>query len=340
MTEARPSSRNADMQTEHNEEFPSLFEERTRKQARTYGKKRFTLLVKRIENHMNEGNSRTELKFLRKELANQLEECTRAHNIYCSSKDLTETPSEAWIIQLQNITATMYGRIDEYIRTINRPPSAIFSNPGSNTRTIHSQHSKLNLLDVQSQINEESASASISQISTSVSSTAQTVELRQRLDSEKLAREELEKKFQQLQTDIAEKHQRENDENISAVMLSEEIKTLRSSINQYQLAHDQEMKQRRDHEQSFRADLDEQRNELEMEKLARRTDKPQYEREKEGELEKLRLSFDERLARDTFLHNWQSIKHAERTQDHLGARPKQHQQFTANDSEPKVPSFR
>ncbi|KAK4037559.1 hypothetical protein OUZ56_029591 [Daphnia magna] len=31
----------------------------------------------------------------------------------------------------------MYGRIDEYIRTINRPPSAISRNPESDTRTIH-----------------------------------------------------------------------------------------------------------------------------------------------------------------------------------------------------------
>ncbi|KAK4007544.1 hypothetical protein OUZ56_012702 [Daphnia magna] len=135
---------------------------------------------------MNEGNSRTELKFLRKELANQLEECTRAQSMYFSSKDLTETPSEDWIIQLENIAATMYGRIDEYIRTINRPPSATSN--------------------VQRQINEESASAFISQISTSVSSATQTVELRQRLDLEKLAREEHEKKFQQLQTDIVAKH--------------------------------------------------------------------------------------------------------------------------------------
>lgn len=100
----------------------------------------------------------------------------------------------------------MYGRIDEYIRTINRPPSATSSNSGWDTRTIHSQHSNLNLLDVQRQINEDSASAFISQISTSVSSATQTVELRQRLDLEKLARQEHEKKFQQLQTDIVAKH--------------------------------------------------------------------------------------------------------------------------------------
>ncbi|KAI9552644.1 hypothetical protein GHT06_020515 [Daphnia sinensis] len=87
MAEARSSSRNADMQTEHNKEFPTLFEARTRKQARTFGKKRFTLLIECIENHMNKGNRKSKLIFLRKELANQLEECTRAHNMLARRMD-------------------------------------------------------------------------------------------------------------------------------------------------------------------------------------------------------------------------------------------------------------
>ena len=64
-------------------------------------------------------------------MTNQLEECIRAHNLFCQSRDLNERPSDDWIIELENFTAMWYGRIDEYIRTVNRPPSAVASNTGS-----------------------------------------------------------------------------------------------------------------------------------------------------------------------------------------------------------------
>jgi 3-methyladenine DNA glycosylase AlkC len=51
---------------------------------------------------MAEGGSKTELQFLRKELANQLEECTRTHNLYRMSNELEEEPSDEWIIQLRH----------------------------------------------------------------------------------------------------------------------------------------------------------------------------------------------------------------------------------------------
>nr|CAH0113741.1 unnamed protein product [Daphnia galeata] len=128
----RPPSRNADMQTEPVKEFPPLLDMKARKTLRTNEKRRLTNLSKRIEQHMNDLGSRTELKFLRKELSNQLEECIKAHNLYRQSFNLAETPSDDWIIQLENVTAMWYGRIDEYIRTVNRPPSTA----PSNTRSI------------------------------------------------------------------------------------------------------------------------------------------------------------------------------------------------------------
>jgi hypothetical protein len=105
---------------------------KARKTLRTNEKRRLTNLSKRIEQHMSDLGSRTELKFLRKELSNQLEECIKAHNLYRQSFNLAETPSDDWIIQLENVTAMWYGRIDEYIRTVNRPPSTA----PSNTRSI------------------------------------------------------------------------------------------------------------------------------------------------------------------------------------------------------------
>ena len=128
----RPPSRNADMQTEPVQEFPPLLDMKARKTLRTNEKRRLTNLSKRIEQHMNDLGSRTELKFLRKELSNQLEESIRAHNLYRQSFNLAETTSDDWIVHLENVTAMWYGRIDEYIRTVNRPPS---TDP-SNTRSI------------------------------------------------------------------------------------------------------------------------------------------------------------------------------------------------------------
>ena len=69
-------------------------------------------------------------------MTNQLEECIRAHNLFCQSRDLNERPSDDWIIELENFTAMWYGRIDEYIRTVNRPPSAVASNTGSSVHSI------------------------------------------------------------------------------------------------------------------------------------------------------------------------------------------------------------
>ena len=77
MAEARPPSQNADQQTEHTDEFPPLFQDRANKQARTNEKTRHTKLITRIDRHMEEIGSCRELSFMRRELADQLEECIK-----------------------------------------------------------------------------------------------------------------------------------------------------------------------------------------------------------------------------------------------------------------------
>ncbi|EFX64558.1 hypothetical protein DAPPUDRAFT_118069 [Daphnia pulex] len=224
---SRPPSRNADNQTEHNEDFPPLFEARTRKQLRSNEKRRLTNLTKRIKKHMAEGGSRTEVKFLRKELSNQLEECTRAHNLYRQSNDLDHVPSEDWIIQLENVTATYYGRIDEYIRT--SQPENPFDDQGS---------------------------ASISEIRDLPSEMEYEDDLRQRLDDERLAREELERRLQQLQTDMAAKEKAgpEKEDNAATAALTEELQNLRLQMNQWKQTQDAEMANRIKLEKSLRGD--------------------------------------------------------------------------------------
>jgi hypothetical protein len=138
----RHPSGNADLQTEPSNQFPPLFEARTRKQLRSNEKRRLTNLSKRVSDHVNNFGSRTKLQFLRKEMTNQLEECIRAHNLFCQSRDLKERPSDDWIIVLENFTAMLYGRIDEYRRAVNRPSSAVASNTGSSVHcspiSVHS----------------------------------------------------------------------------------------------------------------------------------------------------------------------------------------------------------
>ncbi|EFX67509.1 hypothetical protein DAPPUDRAFT_261558 [Daphnia pulex] len=234
---------------------------------------------------MAERGSRTEVKFLRKELATQLEECTRAHNLYRQSNDLDHVPSEDWIIQLENVTATYNGRIDEYIRTVNRPPSAVPCNPSIRSR--QSIQSNTPWLDpnhpgaFQQRENEnpfdDQASASISEIRDLPSDM-------ESLDEERLAREDLERRLQQLQTDMAAKEKAgpENEDNAATAALTEELQTLRLQMNQWKQIQDAEMANRIKLEKSLRDDIEKQKRELEEEKLTRQTEKHRYEREKKA----------------------------------------------------------
>ncbi|KAI9556067.1 hypothetical protein GHT06_018634 [Daphnia sinensis] len=123
MAEARTLSRNADIHTDDMDEFPPLFLNRANKQIRTNEKTRHTRLINRIKKHMAELGSRTELNFMRRNLANQLEECIRAHKIYQSSPTQRQNPEHEWVAKLEQATTKYYGRIDNYIRTAPRAPS-------------------------------------------------------------------------------------------------------------------------------------------------------------------------------------------------------------------------
>ncbi|KAK4017577.1 hypothetical protein OUZ56_033191 [Daphnia magna] len=317
----RPLSRNADNQTEPNEDFSPLFEARTRKQLRAIEKRRLTNLTKRIENHMVESGSRTEVQFLRKELANQLEECTRAHNLYRQSNDLDEEPSDDWIIQLKNVTATWYGRIDEYIRTVNRPPSTAPSIPSSSARcrqSIRSNNSWLNPKDpraFQQQENgkpfDDQDSASVSEIRDLPSEKEDENEVKQRLVEEKLAREDLERRFQQLLAYMAAKEKvgPEKEDNAAMILLTEELQNLRLQMNEWKQVQDAEMANRIKLEKSLRDDIEKQKRELEEEKHARQT-------------EKHRSTIDERLAQHNEATSTNAAHNTESHGQHQGARPK------------------
>ncbi|XP_045023214.1 uncharacterized protein LOC123467324 [Daphnia magna] len=91
MAEARTLSRNADIQTDETDEFPPLFLDRANKQIRTNVKTQHTRLINRIERHMAELGSLTELNFMRRNLANQLEEYSHKSNSVHSTSSRQKT---------------------------------------------------------------------------------------------------------------------------------------------------------------------------------------------------------------------------------------------------------
>ncbi len=249
-------------------------------------------------------------------------------------------------------TALLYGRIDEYIRTVNRPPSAVASNPESSVHTnpasVHSNSASGHnhpVSEVQSnpvsviqsnpdptilrnpasvvQNNPASVANSVQFEAQSFlggrlvrepldpffnidASTASLYEdpildfeavetLRRRWDKEKGARESLEERFQQLQFNFRatdEEINRRNQTN-AGVPSKQNVDFLMNTVQQWQAAQKEEKGRRISLEQS----LEKHRRELEEEKLARQADLYRLQREKQRELEKLKSSFDEKLAR-------------------------------------------
>ena len=374
----RPLSRNADIHTEPVDELPPLSEARTRKQLRTHEKRRLTTLSKRIGDHMNNFGSRTELQFLRKEMTNQLEECIKAHNLYRQSCDLNVTPSHDWTVKLENTTALWYGRIDEYIRTINLPPSAVASNTESSVHTnpasVHSNPASGHnhpVSEVQSNpvpvikskphptilINPAPvAQNNPASVVNSVQSGAQSflggrlfrepldpffnldrsiaslyedpsldfeavATVRRRLDQEKRARESMEERFQQLQSNFRatnEEINRRNQINAGAPS-KQDVDFLMNTVRRWQAAQEEEKGRRISFEQS----LEKHRRELEEEKLARQADLHRLEWEKQRELEKLKSSFDEKLERHATTASNNRAPPEDPTQKNSGgARPK------------------
>jgi hypothetical protein len=137
MVEAnRPLSQNADIQTDVTDDFPPLFQDRANKQVRSNEKSRHTKLVTGIKKHMSELGNRTELNFMRKNLAN------RAHNIFRSSLTQRLIPENDWVNNLEQVTTACYARIDDYIRNVSRAPSAASSIHSSVSLPSHLSESK------------------------------------------------------------------------------------------------------------------------------------------------------------------------------------------------------
>ena len=73
--------------------------------------KKSTNMSKRVANHMHNFCSRTELQFLRKEMTNQLEECIKANNLFCQSRDLKETPSWSYLSRYKAVRGHKSARV-------------------------------------------------------------------------------------------------------------------------------------------------------------------------------------------------------------------------------------
>ena len=108
-------------QTSENSEFSPLISAKHLIRARATEKSRHTKLITKINNHIDNRGSKTELAVHRTSLADQLEECITAHEKYINAADFNEDENVAdeWIRKAEAVTRLAYVRIDLYLRQPN-----------------------------------------------------------------------------------------------------------------------------------------------------------------------------------------------------------------------------
>ena len=339
MDQARPLSQNADIQTDHTEEFPPLADDRTYKQARTNEKTRHTKIVNRIDKHMAELGSRTELAFMRKELASQLEECIRAHNIFRNSPTQMAIPEDDWVDKLERATSDCYTRIEQYIRTSTRAPSHTSSRSASkssdkyssishHTQTSLQQDNILQFLQSPSQRSSITPSMSASHTSQHSSSKATIRILAKTVEEEREARLRIQQQLDQLSAGYAQKEKdlaRESLERCRTIdTIAQENKNLQQWLHTRNEQLTKEQQHRCETESHLKAELQKQQRTIDAVNQAREDDRHRYNRELEVRISDITKAFEEKLS---FLQQQQNIgdsfKRCEGDQPlYFGAKPK------------------
>ncbi|KZS00939.1 Uncharacterized protein APZ42_002569, partial [Daphnia magna] len=269
--------------------------------------------------HMAELGSRTELNFMRRNLANQLEECIRSHNIYQSSPTQRQNPEHECVAKLEQVTTECYGRIDNYIRTAPRAPST--SSSIESTITSFSLPSHLFK-------SNESTHSSDSHKSNSVHSTSSrqktTHDLSRELADEKIARQNLQIELQRLQSNKAQINQQYA--NKAAIRtqtineIAEDNRKLAAWLKERNEALALEQQQRQDLETGLKGDIRNQQRLLEDEKVSLQTEKNHFKRELEARIGELTTAFDKKLA----LYTSNSLVNtAKQNNKETGTKPKQ-----------------
>ena len=288
MDQARPLSQNADIQTDHTEEFPPLADDRTYKQARTNEKTRHTKIVNRIDKHMAELGSRTELAFMRKELASQLEECIRAHNIFRNSPTQMAIPEDDWVDKLERATSDCYTRIEQYIRTSTRAPSHTssrsvskssdkYSSISHHTQTSLRQDNILQFLQSPSQRSSITPSMSASHTSQHSSSKATIRILAKTVEEEREARLRIQQQLDQLSAGYAQKEKdlaRESLERCRTIdTIAQENKNLQQWLHTRNEQLTKEQQHRCETEGHLKAELQKQQRTIDAVNQAREDDR-------------------------------------------------------------------
>jgi hypothetical protein len=138
---------------------------------------------------------------MRRNLANQLEECIRAHNVYQSSPThQRKNPDNDWVTNLEQIPTDWYERIDHYIRNAPRAPSTSSSIQGTNTSFSLPSH--LFKSNGSTHFSDSHQTSSVYSISSSQKTTRV---LSRELAEEKTARQNLQIELQRVQSTIAQK---------------------------------------------------------------------------------------------------------------------------------------
>lgn len=104
---------------------------------RTNEKRKHTRVVNKIKTHMENHGSKRELRILRNQLAEALDDCTTQHNRYMNRLGLTESTSPAttklrsWLLELDKITNFWFEAIEDHLKLRKEDERSASSSSGS-----------------------------------------------------------------------------------------------------------------------------------------------------------------------------------------------------------------
>ena len=130
-------------QTSEVSEFPPLKSAKLFRRLRGDEKRKHTKLITKIVKYINDRGTRSGVKVYRTQLADQLEECTRAHQEYIGAEDYDardDPDGENYMRDIEQRTSNLYVAIDEYIKTRSRGTNSISSSVESSASRRPTNH--------------------------------------------------------------------------------------------------------------------------------------------------------------------------------------------------------
>ena len=189
----RPASQAQDAQTEYTDQYPPLDDPRALKQARTTEKARATRLANKIGKHIHDKGSRTELKYMKKDFSNIIDDCFSIQQQYCNAKGEEDNRDKQWTEEIFLNSKRIHQMIEDYLARPSRPASAASVDQASH-RSVDSQSN--------ASIHSQQPNRPSSRLSASPSpSSSISAQFSKALEEEKSRSEKLEQQIQQMKID-------------------------------------------------------------------------------------------------------------------------------------------